>query len=140
MVGTWLGEISSRSCLAVLPDSAWVLLNKIYQPFFTSLYTGEECCCLLCPLFFSGSRDDNSEERKVRLLCSLRVGPFLDVVAGGNGTTREKGLEQVRKKIADTKYTNETLGERSRRDVRARGTNNGVKRPYSPPSSGEGGM
>ena len=39
MVGTWLGEIRSCSCLAVLPDSAWVLLNKIYQPFFTSLYT-----------------------------------------------------------------------------------------------------
>ena len=38
MVGTWLGEIRSCSCLAVQPDSAWVLLNKIYQPFFTSLY------------------------------------------------------------------------------------------------------
>ena len=38
MVGTWLGEIRSCSCLAVLTDSAWVLLNKIYQPFFTSLY------------------------------------------------------------------------------------------------------
>ena len=38
MVGTWLGEIRSCSILAVLPDSAWVLLNKIYQPFFTSLY------------------------------------------------------------------------------------------------------
>ena len=34
MVGTWLGEICSCSCLAVLPDTAWVLLNKIYQPFF----------------------------------------------------------------------------------------------------------
>ena len=33
MVGTWLGEIRSCSCLAVLLDSAWVLLNKIYQPF-----------------------------------------------------------------------------------------------------------
>ena len=39
MVGTWLGEIRSCSSLAFLPDSAWVLLNKIYQPFFTSLYT-----------------------------------------------------------------------------------------------------
>ena len=39
MVGTWLGEIRPCSCLAVLPDTAWVLLNKIYQPFFTSLYT-----------------------------------------------------------------------------------------------------
>ena len=38
MVGTWLGEIRSCSCLAVLSDSAWVLLNKIYQPFFTYLY------------------------------------------------------------------------------------------------------
>ena len=38
MVGTWMGEIHSCSCLAVLPDSALVLLNKIYQPFFTSLY------------------------------------------------------------------------------------------------------
>ena len=26
---TWLGEISSCSCLAVLPGPAWVLLNKI---------------------------------------------------------------------------------------------------------------
>ena len=26
---TWLGEISSCSCLTVLPDPAWVLLNKI---------------------------------------------------------------------------------------------------------------
>ena len=41
MVGTWLGEIRSCSCLAVLPDSAWILLNKIYQPFFTSLYKFE---------------------------------------------------------------------------------------------------
>ena len=38
MVCTWLGEIRSLSCLAVLPDSAWVLLNNICQPFFTSLY------------------------------------------------------------------------------------------------------
>ena len=38
MVGTWLGEIRSCSSLTVLPDTAWVLLNKIYQPFFTSLY------------------------------------------------------------------------------------------------------
>ena len=38
MVGTWLGEIHSCSCLAVLLDTAWVPLNKIYQPFFTSLY------------------------------------------------------------------------------------------------------
>ena len=38
MVGTWLGEIRSYSSLAVLPDSARVLLNKIYQPFFISLY------------------------------------------------------------------------------------------------------
>ena len=27
IVGTWLGEIRSCSCLAVLPDSAWVLLK-----------------------------------------------------------------------------------------------------------------
>ena len=26
---TWLGEISSCSCLTVLPGPAWVLLNKI---------------------------------------------------------------------------------------------------------------
>ena len=38
MVGTWLGEIRSCSCLPVLPHSAWVLLDKIYQPFSTSLY------------------------------------------------------------------------------------------------------
>ena len=33
MVGTWLGEIRPCSCLPVLPDSAWVLFSKIYQPF-----------------------------------------------------------------------------------------------------------
>ena len=37
MVGTWLREISSCSSLTVLSGFAWVLLNKIYQPFFTSL-------------------------------------------------------------------------------------------------------
>ena len=37
MVGTWLGEFCSRSCLSVLPGSAWVLLDKIYQPFITPL-------------------------------------------------------------------------------------------------------
>ena len=26
---TWLGEISSCSCLTVLPGPAWILLNKI---------------------------------------------------------------------------------------------------------------
>ena len=52
MVGMWLGENRSCSCLAVLPDTAWVLLNKIYQPFFTSLY------CLLvlsCAVFLPKS-------------------------------------------------------------------------------------
>ena len=30
---TWLGEMSSCSCLTSLPDPAWVLLRKIYKPF-----------------------------------------------------------------------------------------------------------
>ena len=38
MVGTRLREISSCSSLTVLSGFAWVLLNKIYQPFFSPLY------------------------------------------------------------------------------------------------------
>ena len=99
------------------------------------------------PSLLSRGQAGTTIAKSARYVCyvvydSLCVGPFLDVVAGGNGTTREIGLEQVRKKIADTKYTNETLGESSRRDVQARGTNNGVeraKRPYSSPLP-EGGM
>ena len=36
MVGTWLGEIDPCSCLTVGPVPSWVLLIKIYQPFFCS--------------------------------------------------------------------------------------------------------
>ena len=35
---TWLGEISSCSCLTVLPGPAWLLLNKIYMSLFWALY------------------------------------------------------------------------------------------------------
>ena len=35
---TWLREISSCSCLTVLPDPAWVLLSKTYKPLFPPLY------------------------------------------------------------------------------------------------------
>ena len=35
---TWLGELSSCSCLTALPGPAWVLLSKIYKPFSRSLY------------------------------------------------------------------------------------------------------
>ena len=34
---TWLGEISSCSCLTALPDPAWVLLSKNYKPFSSPL-------------------------------------------------------------------------------------------------------
>ena len=37
---TWLGEISSCSCLTVLPGPAWVLLNKICKDSVSSLYSG----------------------------------------------------------------------------------------------------
>ena len=37
-VCTWLREISSCSCLNVLPGPAWVLLSKTYKPLFTPLY------------------------------------------------------------------------------------------------------
>ena len=33
---TWLREISSYSCLTVLPGPAWLLLNKICIPFSRS--------------------------------------------------------------------------------------------------------
>ena len=36
-VCTWLREISSCSCLTVLPGPAWVLLSKTYKPFFAPL-------------------------------------------------------------------------------------------------------
>ena len=47
-VCTWLREISSCSCLTVLPGPAWVLLSKIYKPLFPPLYaticsSEEEC-------------------------------------------------------------------------------------------------
>ena len=35
---TWLREMSSCSCLTVLPGPAWLLLNKICTPFSRSLY------------------------------------------------------------------------------------------------------
>ena len=37
-VCTWLQEISSFSCLTVLPGPAWLLLNKICVPLFWALY------------------------------------------------------------------------------------------------------
>ena len=33
MVGKWLVEICTCSCLTFLPSSGWVLLIRIYQPF-----------------------------------------------------------------------------------------------------------
>ena len=38
-VCTWLREISSCSCLTVLPGPAWVLLSKKYILFPGALYT-----------------------------------------------------------------------------------------------------
>ena len=35
---TWLGDISSCSCLTVLPCPAWVLLSKTNKPLFAPLY------------------------------------------------------------------------------------------------------
>ena len=39
MACTWFGEISSCSCLTVLPGPAWVHLSKIYKHFAGSLYS-----------------------------------------------------------------------------------------------------
>ena len=36
---TWLQEITSCSCLTVLPGPAYLLLNKIYIPLFRALYS-----------------------------------------------------------------------------------------------------
>ena len=36
-LGTWLREISSCSCLTVLPGTAWLLLNKICTPHKSKL-------------------------------------------------------------------------------------------------------
>ena len=40
-VCTWLREISSCSCLTVLPGPAWVLLSKTNKPLFPPLYNVE---------------------------------------------------------------------------------------------------
>ena len=40
---TWLAEISSCSCLTVLPGPAWVLLNKICKDYISSLYISGFC-------------------------------------------------------------------------------------------------
>ena len=42
MDGTWFGEVSFCCCLPVLPGFAWVLLNKFYHPFFSTLYMKRE--------------------------------------------------------------------------------------------------
>ena len=42
---TWFGEISSCSCLTVLPGPAWVLINKICKEFFMRKETGLHCVC-----------------------------------------------------------------------------------------------
>ena len=41
----WLREISSCSCLTVLPGPAWLLINKICIPLFRALYTRNHFCC-----------------------------------------------------------------------------------------------
>ena len=51
MAFTWLGEISSCSCLTLLPGPAWVLLSKIYKPFPGSLYTVTKLKALPCCAF-----------------------------------------------------------------------------------------
>ena len=71
MVGTWLGEIRSCSSLAVLPDSAWVLLNKIYKPFLTSLYMTARHVRLLIGLSASSLRRFVGEGDKRHLITSL---------------------------------------------------------------------
>ena len=38
MDGKWFGEVSFCCCLPVLPSFAWVLINKFYQTFFSTLY------------------------------------------------------------------------------------------------------
>ena len=38
-VSTWLREVSSCSCLTVLPGPAWVLLSKKYILFLGALYS-----------------------------------------------------------------------------------------------------
>ena len=38
---TWLREISSCSCLTVVPGPVWLLLNKICIPLFRALYSDQ---------------------------------------------------------------------------------------------------
>ena len=60
MIGTWLGENSSCSCVTVLPGSAWDILNKIYQVVFT-------------PLYRDGKNSGFKVERSAHLLCQSRT-------------------------------------------------------------------
>ena len=52
-VCTWLREISSCSCLTVLPGPAWVLLSKTNKPLFPPLYTKSRSGVSVCakPIF-----------------------------------------------------------------------------------------
>ena len=79
----WLEEISSCSSLTVLSGFAWVLLNKIYQPFFLSpvhvLINNVSCSHpsdpgpLLLPWFGFGDSCRLPRNDKLRLLQ-----PFID--------------------------------------------------------------
>ena len=95
MVGTWFGEIRSCSCLAVLPDSAWVLLNKIYQPFFTSLYFYNFLViCLETGLCILSRADGFLGPHRTRYRCE-------GMEEAGRNKSREEGEERTEERKAN---------------------------------------
>ena len=49
MVCVWLGESSSYSCSTVLSGPAWVLLNRIYKPYYVHILFGQSSFRSLLP-------------------------------------------------------------------------------------------
>ena len=82
-LGTWLRDISSCSCLTFLPGPAWVLLSKIWQDFFSALYTNWRWSCFTVSLsllslghfLLQSCRISNTLWVSARQTVSFRGGP-----------------------------------------------------------------
>ena len=72
-VCTWLREISSCSCLTVLPGPAWVLLSKTYKPLFPPLYTyASPCVFNLWMEILRLRAGDYSQKQRSRICCHFQ--------------------------------------------------------------------
>ena len=78
-VCTWLWEVSSCSCLTVVPGPAWLLLNKICIPLFRALHRVRrlvECLLHLAgDCFHNFRRLKNATAKNVNIGLSANVSP-----------------------------------------------------------------